>query len=188
MASYFITPEGRAVYVQVASARVSNLNPNGSPKYTIKVGFAPDSPELKAMKAEASRLATAQWGANIPKNLRSPFRVNSELDSPISGIPDDWIVMSFSCNEDRGAPGCVNSKNQRIMDTNELYSGMWCRVQVNGFTYDKAGNKGVSFGLQNIQKTRDDEPLGGARPKAESVFEPVDGDTDEAPNPSAVFD
>ncbi|PWG75044.1 hypothetical protein DF186_14750, partial [Enterococcus hirae] len=42
------------------------------------------------------------------------------------------------------------------------------------FTYDVSGNRGVAFGLQNVQKLRDGDPLGG-RTKPEDDFEPMPG-------------
>lgn len=37
---------------------------------------------------------------------------------------------------------------------------MYARVTVNFFPYDASGNRGVGFGLGNVCKTRDGEPLG----------------------------
>jgi hypothetical protein len=59
-------------------------------------------------------------------------------------------------------------------DETEVYSGAWYRAQVRAFAYENAGNKGVSFGLQNVQKLRDDDPLGSGRIPASKAFEPVD--------------
>ena len=41
----------------------------------------------------------------------------------------------------------------------DVYSGMYARVTVNFFPYDASGNRGVGFGLGNVCKTRDGEPL-----------------------------
>ena len=40
--------------------------------------------------------------------------------------------------------------------------------------YDTNGNKGVSFGLQNVQILDNDEAWGGTRARAEDEFEPVE--------------
>jgi Protein of unknown function (DUF2815) len=37
----------------------------------------------------------------------------------------------------------------------------------------QSGNRGVSFGLNNVQLLRDDESLGGNRRSADTEFEPV---------------
>ena len=41
------------------------------------------------------------------------------------------------------------------------------------FAYDKAGNRGISFGLNNVQKLGDGERLDG-RLKAEDDFDPIE--------------
>ena len=169
-----ITPEFRAAFISVFRA-TSMKNADGSvnkPKFSIRAAFPPTA-KLDALKKEAEMAAREKWGDKIPKTLRSPFRTNEELENPIVGIGDDWIIMSFSANEDR-RPGIVDSKLQDIIDDADVYSGAWYRAQVRAFAYESAGNKGVSFGLQNVQKLRDDDPLGNGRIPASKAFEPVD--------------
>ena len=169
-----ITPEFRAAFISVFKA-TSMKNADGSvnkPKYSIRACFPPTA-KLDALKKEAQLAAQEKWGDKIPKTLRSPFRLNEELENPIIGIGDDWVIMSFSANEDR-RPGIVDAKLQDIIDDSDVYSGAWYRAQVRAFAYENAGNKGVSFGLQNVQKLRDDEPLGSGRIPASKAFEPVD--------------
>jgi len=174
--SNIITPDFRAAFISVFKA-TSMKNADGTinkPKYSIRAAFPPTA-NLAPLKKEATMVANEKWGENkIPKTLRSPFRLNSELENPVAGIGDDWVIMSFSANEDR-RPGIVDAKLQDIIDDSDVYSGAWYRAQVRAFAYDQAGNKGVSFGLQNVQKLRDDDPLGNGRIPASKAFEPVEG-------------
>jgi len=39
-----------------------------------------------------------------------------------------------------------------------------------GESFDKAGNKGVAFGLQSIMKVKDGEPFGAGRSNAQEDF------------------
>jgi hypothetical protein len=174
MADNLITPEFRAAFISVfkATAMKNQDGTTSKPKYSIRAAFPPTA-KLDPLKKEAEAAARDKWGDKIPKTLRSPFRLNEELDSPIVGIGDDWIIMSFSANEDR-RPGLVDAKLQDIIDDADIYSGAWYRAQVRAFAYDQAGNKGVSFGLQNVQKLRDDDPLGNGRMPASKAFDPVD--------------
>jgi hypothetical protein len=172
MAENIITPEFRAAFISVHKA-TSQKNADGTtskPKFSIRAVFPADA-DLKQMKGEAQDAAEGKWGAGkVPKTMRSPFRLNAELDKPVPGIPDDWIVMTFSANEDR-RPGVVDASLQDIIDPTQVYNGAWFRAQVRAFAYENAGNKGVSFGLQNVQKLRDGDPLGGANQPAAKVFE-----------------
>lgn len=185
MADNMITPDFRAAYCGLFRASAPKDNPNGAKKYSVRALF-PANTDLSALKQAAAQAASEKWGNNIPKALRSPFRTNGEIDNPIEGIPEDWIVMTFSANEDR-RPGIVDANLQDIIDEKECYSGAWYRAQVRPYAYENAGNKGVSFGLQNIQKLRDDEPLGAGNRPANKVFTAVSGG-DAPKNAGNLFD
>jgi hypothetical protein len=70
-------------------------------------------------------------------------------------------------------PGIVDANLQEIISEDDFYSGCYARATLTAFAYDKLGNKGVAFGLQNIQKLKDGEHLSG-RKNAESDFEAVE--------------
>lgn len=55
------------------------------------------------------------------------------------------------------------------MDPSEVYSGCYMRATLTAYAYDKGGGKGVSFGLQNLMKVKDGEPL-SSRATAENDF------------------
>ena len=57
------------------------------------------------------------------------------------------------------------------MEPEEIYSGCYVRASINAYAFNIQGNSGVSFGLNNIQKVRDGEPLGGGGSKAEDDFD-----------------
>lgn len=170
-----LTPEFRAAFV----ALFKPSKPKESvqdPKYSIRAAFPPTT-DLSALKKAAENAAIEKWGVGkVPKNLRSPFRTNEELDNPIPGIGDDWIIMTFSAPQDR-RPGLVDAKLQDIIDESVVYSGCWLRAEVRPYAYEQQGNRGVSFGLQNVQKLRDGDPIGAARIPASKVFDAVEAQT-----------
>lgn len=172
MADNVITPEFRAAFISVFKAIAPLDNPAGEKKYSIRAVFMPGA-DLTELKKQAQQAVTEKWGSEPPKNLRSPFRRNEELDNPIAGIPDDAIVMMFSSKESY-RPGLVDHKRQDIIDESQVYSGAWFRAQVRAYGYEQRGNKGVAFGLQNVQKLRDDDPIGRGVMPASMVFDAVD--------------
>lgn len=180
MADKFLTPEFRAAFISVfkATSQKQKDGTQGSAKYGIRAMFPPDT-DLSFLKAQARAAAEEMWGSNIPKTLRSPFRKNEELDNPVKGLGDDWIVITFNSPGDKPRPGLVDAANQDIINEADVYSGAWYRVQCRAFGYEQSGNKGVSFGLENVQKLRDDEPLGGGRMPANKAFAAV-GDPKKA--------
>lgn len=189
MADNILTPVFRAAFISLFKAtKARNAGPEAKPNYSVKACFPPNT-DLSALKKEAEAAAKDKWGEKIPKALRSPFRLNEELETPVAGIGDDWIIMTFSANEDR-RPGIVDAKLQDIIDEEDVYSGAWFRAQVRAFAYDQQGNKGVSFGLQNVQKIKDDEPIGAGRMPANRAFEAVveDAPAGAAKTAGSLFD
>lgn len=170
MADNIVTPPCRATFISVLRAKAQKLPDGtmGAAKFSLRAAFPPTA-DLKALQEAAKVAAFDKWGDKMPKALRSPFRRNDELDNPIPGIGDDWVIVTFSASEDR-RPGVVDQNLQDIMDEAEVYSGAWFRCEVRPFAYDNAGNRGVSFGLQNVMKVRDDDPIGGGRAPASKAF------------------
>jgi len=176
MTDKFLTPEFRATFISVLRPSAGK-NQDGTPgtlKYSIRAAFPPTA-DLTVMQNQAKAAAFEKWGDKVPKTIRSPFRTNEELDNPVPGIGDDWTIVTFSCNADKAKPGLVDAQVNDIIDESEVYSGAWFRVQTRAFAYDKAGNKGVAFDLQNVQKLKDDDAIGGGRTPANKAFEPVGG-------------
>ena len=77
----------------------------------------------------------------------------------------------------------MNEKKERVTNPTDIYSGMYGKVHIQLFPYDTAGNAGVGVSLQNVMKTKDGDPLGGARKRAEDVFGAPDSPFD---TPAAV--
>jgi hypothetical protein len=62
---------------------------------------------------------------------------------------------------DRGA--------DHILERSQIYSGVYGRASINFYAFNTNGNKGIACGLNNVQKLRDGEPLGG-KSRAEDDF------------------
>jgi hypothetical protein len=61
------------------------------------------------------------------------------------------------------------------LGSQDIVSGDYGRVSLNAYAYDQAGNKGVSYGLNNIMLLAKGDSLGGAKPSAASDFGVVAG-------------
>ena len=145
------------------------VDPTKPPKYGITMLFdkgADLSPLMNAMVD----FMTKKFGPNKdswPKLSRNPFRDQGE--KTFEGYVAGAKFINASSN---AKPGLVDASNNDIINEADFYPGCYARATVRPFWYDKAGNKGVAFGLQNIQKLGDGEPLGG-RVAASKEFEPV---------------
>lgn len=108
-----------------------------------------------------------KWGGKTPKNLHLPLR---DGDEERADEAPEYEGMMFLNANNKSKPGIVDADLNEILDPDEVYSGSWGRASINFFAYDNHGNRGVGVGLNNIQKIRDDERLGGSRASAESDF------------------
>lgn len=177
-----MTPKFRASFANVFRPGKA-MEEGQEPKYGVMMLFDKGA-DLSALKAAAQQAVVDKWGADKakwPKNLRTPFRdqADKEGDAYVAGA----IFVTATSKQ---KPGLVDQRNQPIIDESEFYSGCYARATVRAFAYDKAGNRGVAFGLQNVQKLADGEPLGGARVPAEKEFEPV-GDVGGGTSADALF-
>ncbi len=56
-----------------------------------------------------------------------------------------------------------------IIERSEVYSGVYVRASINFYAFNSNGNKGIACGLNNLQKIKDGESLGG-KSRAEDDF------------------
>ena len=164
MGDKLVTPEFRVSFPSVFAARA--FSEGQTKKYDLTALFSAGT-DLTAMKALAKQAAVDKWGDKIPPGLRSPFRDGSDKPD-LDGYEGCIFVKMTSLQR----PGVVDQNVQPIIEEGDFYGGCWARAVVTAFAYDQMGNKGVSFGLQNVQKMRDDDAFSG-RGKPEDDFDPV---------------
>lgn len=119
---------------------------SGEKKYSCTLLFPPGA-DLSALKKSAAKAAKSKWEKK-PPNFRSPFRDGSEKDQ--EGYEEGWTFISCTSKKQ---PGIVDGKLRNIEyeDRELLYPGCWVKATIVPFAYDVSGNKGVSFGLRNMQ-------------------------------------
>jgi hypothetical protein len=200
-----LTPEFRVSHPKVFSAEKNDLN--GEMEYSLVALFSKGA-DLSEMKKAAEQVLADKFGsdkAKWPTGLRNPFRDQKEktaknkqtgqviLDTAGNpqlqvGCEAGAIFVNMKSNAKNGRPGVVDQSVQPIIEPHAFYSGCYARASVNPYYYDKKGNRGVAFGLNNVQKTRDGEPLGGrAAPAAD--FQPIAGAASAgASGAKSVFD
>lgn len=169
------TPEFRVSFPHIFEAH-SGFEGQGA-KFSVVMLFDKKT-DITPLKKAVAEAATAKWGDKTkwPKNLRLPFRDGDEK-SDLSGY-SGTIFCSASSKQ---RPGVVDKHLAVITDESDFYAGCYARATVTAFAYDKAGNKGVSFSLQNLQKLRDGQAFSG-RKKAEDDFEAYDDGSDDVSN------
>lgn len=106
-------------------------------------------------------------GRSVPalSALKTPLR-DGDAERP----DDEAYANSYFVNANSGtAPGIVDVDRNPILERSEVYSGVYGRASINFYAFNSNGNKGIACGLNNMQKIRDGEPLGG-KSRAEDDF------------------
>lgn len=173
-----LTPKFRVSFPNVFKAKVNNLS--GEEEFSL-VALFPKDADLTFLKAAAKEAIVEKWGADKskwPKLLRNPLR--DQADKMKEGVlPAGHEEGAMFLNlKTKQRPGIVNENMEDIIDSSEFYPGCYARASVNAYAYDQKGNRGVAFGLSNIQKMGDGESLGG-RSTPEQDFAPVATDSSE---------
>lgn len=169
-----LTPEFRVSFPAVFKAKSFE---GQEPKYSITMLFDKKA-DLTGLKKAIQAAAVEKWGedkAKWPKNLRTPLRDGDEKE--LDGYAGHYFVNASS----KQKPGLVNQKVEPIISEDDFYAGCYARATLQAFAYDTAGNKGVSFGLQNIQKLRDGDTFSGRR-RPSDEFTAVEDGSDDASN------
>lgn len=148
------------------------------PRYSMMI-IIPKSDETTYKKLRAAEEAAIEAGINSKFGGKKPGKVASIIkdgDEMADEYPEQkgsWFMWLKS----KTRPGVVDANVNEVLDSTEVYSGCYGRVSINAYAYNYMGRKGVSFGLNHVQKLADGEFLGG-RSRAEDDFDAVSDDDD----------
>lgn len=152
----------------------------GAPKYSVSL-IIPKSDIVTVKKIQAAIQAAYEEGQGKLKGNGKSVPALSVLKTPLRDgdmeRPDDEAYAgSYFLNANSGtAPGIVDADRQPILERSEVYSGVYGRASISFYAFNSNGNKGIACGLNNLQKIRDGEPLGG-KARAEDDFATDDED------------
>ncbi len=164
-------------YVNAWEAKSIN---GGAPKYSVSL-IIPKSDTKTIEKIQSAIQAAYEEGQGKLKGNGKSVPALSVLKTPLrdgdAERPDDEAYAdSYFINANSGtAPGIVDADRNPIIDRSEVYSGVYGRASINFYAFNSNGNKGIACGLNNLQKIRDGEPLGG-KSRAEDDFDTEDDD------------
>ena len=164
-------PDTRWSYANVWEAKSIN---GGTPKYSVSLIIPKTDTRTVARVKAAIEAAYREGEAKLKGNGKSvpPFSaIKTPLrDGDIERPNDPAYTNAYFINANATtAPGIVDADRNAIISRSEVYSGVYGRASINFYAFNSNGNKGIACGLNNLQKVRDGEPLGG-KAKAEDDF------------------
>lgn len=156
-------PETLWSYVNAWEAKSIN---GSTPKFSIQLRVKKTDKETlnkieKAMRAayEDGEAKLKGTGKSVPsyESLKKPLRDGDET------FPDDatYAGYMFLNANNTQAPGIVDADRQPIIDRKEVYSGCFGRASISFYAFNTNGNKGIACSLNNLQKIKDGDHLGG---------------------------
>lgn len=150
-------------YANVWEAKSIN---GGAPKFSVSL-IIPKTDTVTVGKIKSAIQAAYEEG-------QGKLRGNGKSVPPLSAIktplrdgdterPDDpaYADCYFINANSATAPGIVDADCNPILTRSEVYSGVYGRASISFYAFNSNGNKGIACGLNNLQKIRDGEPLGG---------------------------
>ncbi len=158
-------------YVNAWEAKSIN---GGAPKFSVSL-IIPKSDTKTIEKIKVAIQAAYEEGQGKLKGNGKSVPALSVLKTPLrdgdAERPDDeaYADAYFINANSATAPGIVDADRNPILDRSEVYSGVYGRASINFYAFNSNGNKGIACGLNNLQKIKDGEPLGG-KSRAEDDF------------------
>lgn len=177
--SKVITNPVRMGYVNLLQPRAQTEG--AEPKYSVQLLIPKtDTETLKAIKAAVHSVyegAKSDKLKGIKEDRVTTTLHDGDEEGDLETHPELKGMMYMNVSS-KTKPGLVDAMRNEITDSELVYSGMWGRVSINFYAYNTSGNKGISAGLNNVQKTKDDDFLGG-RARAEDDFDDWEDDDAE---------
>lgn len=164
-------PNTRWSYANVWEPKSIN---GGTPKFSVSL-IIPKSDTKTVEKIKAAIEAAYHEGESKLKGNGKSVPPLAALKTPLrdgdAERPDDEAYANayFINANATTAPGIVDVDRNPILTRSEVYSGVYGRASISFYAFNSNGNKGIACGLNNLQKVRDGEPLGG-KASAESDF------------------
>ena len=153
----------------------------GDPRYGINLIIDPTgqkTPEFAALRRAVAQIIDEKWGTGKSRDkafvgkLRNPFLSCADVDYEGYEDKDAVFIRPWSKNK----PGLIDAYRNEITVPGDIWAGQLVRCSVNPFAYEQSGNRGVSFGLNNVQVCRvDGRRLDGRRAAKDEFGDYDDG-------------
>jgi len=163
---FVFSPDDKGKYRAVLLFAKENFNPNFLKEITTEV---------------KSQLQATTFKNGFPATFRGTVLKDGDVPNSMGNTP---FKGYYYCNVgSKYQPGvcaaCADPVKKKpdgtpapmiIEDPNEIYGGVYARVNIHAYSYNFQGNCGIALSMNNIQKIKDGDRLGGTS-SADSQFD-----------------
>lgn len=158
-------PECRLAFPVVFQKKLNDLK--GKEEWAVTMLFDKKT-DMTPLKQAMVKAAKQEFGPDVDLKTLDLKRIQDGDTKDRAEYKGMWVVKAATRLK---APGVVGPDVQPILDPNEIYSGVYARVNVTVKAYTLP-QKGVTLYLNHVQKTKDGEAFAGG-PQAKDVFEAI---------------
>lgn len=161
------TPKFRVSFPAVLKAKAYK---GGNPVFSVVMLFDKKlaaQGKLKDMQSLIKATAISKWN-EIPTGVLDMSQDTCPFSDGDNKTYEGYEGTYTARAASQYAPAIIDTGNasknidpQAILDAEEFYAGCYARASITAFTWENMGRRGVSFGLQNLQKLADGEPFSG---------------------------
>ena len=128
-----------------------------------------DTDTLSKLEAAVKAAIAERWPAGAPAGIRLPLKDGAQRASQ---YPEQagHMVLNISSNRLVPVVGRDNLPLSPEQMASDVYGGQNARVAVGAYSYDRNGNRGVSFGLRMVQILGGGDAFGGGAADPASIF------------------
>lgn len=173
MSTRIVTGKCRASFARLMAPVRNELN--GKEEFSVMLLIPKtDADTINAIKGVCKEAIAGKWPTTVPKGLRNPLR-DGDTETRSDGSPmgpefAGHFFMNCKADASKHTPEIVDKQGRKLIDNDAIVSGDYIRVSINGYAYDASGNRGVAFGLNNVQLVEKGEPLGASKITAAQEF------------------
>lgn len=117
-----------------------------------------------AVKAEAQDYFSRdpKFKGQVPANFKSPLRDGDDPKKEGQAGYEGMYYITAKRKEEHGKPIVIDKSKQPITVKENIYSGSWGVASISLYGYNMSSeNRGITAGLNGIQKVTDDDRLDG---------------------------
>ena len=143
---------------------------NGVEKYSVSIIIDKDDKDTLGKIDVAVDTCIEEGAKKFPdfvtdkSLLKLPLRDGNEIEE--DAYKDKYFINASSVIQ----PQIVDRNLKFILDHDAVYPGVFARVSLRFYPFNKGGSMGVGCGLLNIQKVADGDRLVGTRSTAQEDF------------------